>query len=296
MPRHGAVVVGFDGSEVARRAALWGAREAASRHRPLHLLHAFHWPFVDLVQVRLPAGVLAEEPVREWLEGILADTAEECRQAHPDLTVTTEIEAGDPVETLAQASEEADLVVVGRSGITGAARALLGSTSAELVRHATGPTVVVRGEAEHQGPETGGQVVVGADGSRVSSGAIGFAFDFASRHGHELVAVHAWADLPLDALAPVRVWDFNWEEVRSEARELLSESLAGWQERYPDVPLHRVVTTERPVDALLERADGAALLVVGSHGRGAVRRALLGSVSHAVLNRATCPVAVLRPS
>ncbi|MCP2257764.1 Nucleotide-binding universal stress protein, UspA family [Streptoalloteichus tenebrarius] len=311
-PAHGAVVVGFDGSEVSRQAALWAAAEADSRRRPLHLLHAFHWPVVELMRLRLPAGVVAEEPVREWVEGAVADVADQCRLARPGLEVTTGIVPGDPVEVLAAASAHAELVVVGHTGLTAAERVLLGSTAAELVRHATCPVIVLRPGTTPPTEVPGQRVVVGVDGSEVSQRAIEFGFDFASRHGHELVAVHAWADLPLDALAPVRVWDFNWEEVRSEAQELLSTSLAGFQERYPDVPLRRLVTTERPVDALLEAAHGAhgpldaegaegigaaggaALLVVGSHGRGALGRALLGSVSHAVLNRADCPVAVLR--
>ncbi|MGW1680229.1 universal stress protein [Saccharopolyspora sp. NPDC002376] len=47
-------------------------------------------------------------------------------------------------------------------------------------------------------------------------------------------------------------------------------------------------------DALLREGQDAALVVVGSHGRGLIRRTLLGSVSHAVVNRAQCSVAVLR--
>ncbi|SHF27018.1 universal stress protein [Streptoalloteichus hindustanus] len=293
-PVHGAVVVGFDGSEISRQAALWGAAEADSRRRSLHLLHAFHWPVVEQMRLRLPAGVVAEEPVREWVEGALADVADQCRGARPGLAVTTGIAVGDPVDVLSGASGDAELVVVGHAGLSATERVLLGSTAAELVRHAICPVIVLPAGATPPTEALGRRVVVGVDGSEVSHRAIDFAFDFASRHEHELVAVHAWADLPLDALAPVRVWDFDWDEVRSEATELLSASLAGFQERHPDVPVHRLVTTERPIEALVEAAANAALLVVGSHGRGALGRALLGSVSHAVLNRADCPVAVLR--
>jgi flavin-dependent dehydrogenase len=86
-----------------------------------------------------------------------------------------------------------ELVVVGASGKTALPRMLLGSTAAELAHHCEQPVVVVR-EA------VSGPVVVGVDGSSTSARAIGFAFDFADRHGAELVAVHAWADLPIDAL------------------------------------------------------------------------------------------------
>ncbi|MER7083663.1 universal stress protein, partial [Saccharopolyspora kobensis] len=151
--------------------------------------------------------------------------------------------------------------------------------------------VVVRGGADEPGP---GPVVVGVDGSATSRAAIGFAFDFASRNRCELVTAHAWSDLPLDPFQWVSHWELAWAEVHEEAAEVLAESVAGWVEQYPDVVVRRVVTPEKPTEALLREADGASLLVVGSHGRGRFRRSFLGSVSHAVVNRAPCPVAVLR--
>jgi nucleotide-binding universal stress UspA family protein len=108
------------------------------------------------------------------------------------------------------------------------------------------------------------------------------------------VAVHAWVDLPLDALAPVRVWDEDMSVVRGQGEQVLAESLAEHTARYPDVRVTRLVGFEPPARALAAQADGAALLVVGSHGRGALRSALLGSVSHAMIYHAPCPVAVVR--
>lgn len=81
--------------------------------------------------------------------------------------------------------------------------------------------------------------------------------------------------------------------MRDDAEEVLAESVAGWEEQYPDVSVRRAVTPEKPVQALLREAENAGLVVVGSHGRGRIRRTVLGSVSHAVVNRAPCPVAVL---
>jgi nucleotide-binding universal stress UspA family protein len=123
---------------------------------------------------------------------------------------------------------------------------------------------------------------------------VDFAYDYATRHNAELVAVHAWSDLPLDALGAVREWDVNWDEITEQAKVVLSEALAGHSARYPDVRVRHVVTMSKPAEALLEQAQNADLVVVGSHGRGAVRRMLLGSVSQAVLHYAKCPVAVVR--
>jgi nucleotide-binding universal stress UspA family protein len=192
---------------------------------------------------------------------------------------------------LAGKGEHAALLVVGSSGVGSAEIVLVGSTSAELLSRPRGAPVVITRGHEHDRRE---RVVVGVDGSPNSARAVGFAFDFASRHQCELVAVHAWSDLPLDPFARVQAWDLDRDEMQQETSELLSKALAGGAERYSDVVVRRIVTVERPAQALLDESQGADLLVVGSHGRGSVRRAVLGSVSHAVVHAAPCPVAVLR--
>ncbi|MFD0487440.1 universal stress protein [Saccharopolyspora spinosporotrichia] len=71
--------------------------------------------------------------------------------------------------------------------------------------------------------------------------------------------------------------------------------LAGYRERYPEVSVHQEVATSQPAaEALLTAAENADLLIVGTHGRGTFRATLLGSVSHAVVHYAPCPVAVVR--
>jgi len=86
----------------------------------------------------------------------------------------------------------------------------------------------------------------------------------------------------------------DWSALQSGAEETLSERLAGWQERYPDVLVRRVVVADRPAHQLLEQAQSAQLLVIGSHGRGGFAGMVLGSVSTAVINAARMPVLVAR--
>ena len=82
--------------------------------------------------------------------------------------------------------------------------------------------------------------------------------------------------------------------MRTVANKTLAEALAGWQERYPDVTVHRLVEYERPVGHLLEKSERAQLVVVGSHGRGGFAGMLLGSVGTAVAQAARIPVIVAR--
>lgn len=122
--------------------------------------------------------------------------------------------------------------------------------------------------------------------------AIAFAYAAAAARGVSLVAVHAWWDLAFDlATAP----ELDWDAIEATEHELLPERLAGWVEKYPDVPVERLTIRDRPAHSLLEHADRAQLVVVGSRGRGEFSGLVLGSVSNVLLHRASCPVAVVRP-
>lgn len=293
------VVVGFDGSPESRRAVRWAAYEAASRRAGLRILHAFAPPLVELTRVHLPGETVATQSLRTEAQRAVDDAAAECRHELPDLDVCGDVRTGHPTTVLSGATAQADLLVLGPHQLSRTHSVLLGSTSAELARKSAVPVVMVRGEREsrraERAPAEFERVVVGVDGSETSVRAIGFTYEFASRHDAELVAVLAWNERPPNALSHARAWQLDWADVDEACRRELAESLAGWAERYPNVAVRKEVTTaELPAQALLTAAQDADLLVVGSHGRGVVRSMLLGSVSRAVTHYAPCPVAVVR--
>ena len=169
------------------------------------------------------------------------------------------------------------------------ARLLLGSVSSGLVHHAHCPVAVIHDENPLMPHPSQAPVLVGIDGSPASESATAIAFDEASRRGVELVALHAWSD--------TEVFEFpglDRSAIKSAAEEPLAERLAGWQERYPDVKVHRIVVCDRPAHQLVEQSESAQLVVVGSHGRGGFAGMLLGSVSTAVVHSARIPVIVAR--
>ena len=130
-------------------------------------------------------------------------------------------------------------------------------------------------------------VLVGVDGSPASELATEIAFDQASRRGVEIVAVHAISDVDTVELPGV-----DYAMLEERANLLVGERLAGWQERYPDVPVRRSVVWGRPAKVLVEQSDSAQLIVVGSHGRDGLAGMLLGSVGSAVAQAARMPVIV----
>jgi nucleotide-binding universal stress UspA family protein len=286
------VVVGVDGSSAALDAVGWAAREAVRRGAPLWLVSAFSWH--DSRHIGDPGfGGHYRATMLEATRAAVSAAAEAAAQAAPGVEISERVVDGFPVPRLVAASRQAGLVVIGDRGLGGFSSLLVGSVAIGLAAHAACPVVVVRG-ARLAENGTAGPVVVGVDGSPVSEEALAFAFAAADARAVPLVAVHAWTDSVLDAaVVPL----LGWDAIETVEQLLLAERLAGWGEKYPDVEVRRVVVRDRPAHGLIQQATGnkAQLVVVGSHGRGSAAGLVLGSVSHAVLHHAPCPVAVVRP-
>ena len=80
------------------------------------------------------------------------------------------------------------------------------------------------------------------DGSPNSEPAIAAAFEEASLRGVDLVAVHAWSDFSLLTVAPADLSDneLPWSAIATAEQAVLSESLAGWKDKYPDVSVPKL--------------------------------------------------------
>jgi nucleotide-binding universal stress UspA family protein len=265
------------------------------RHVPLTIVHVVPPLSVAASALAWPAGRVPDE-VLEIQENdardIIADaikTVEDSVQVGPRPEVDSEVLFGGPVPTLTDLSKDAALIVVGSQGRTGRHRRLLGSVSAGLIHHAHCPVAVIHDEVAPCRESSKLPVVLGIDGSKVSEPATSIAFDEASWRGVDLVALHVWSDADMST-----VYGAEPSALQSAADKTLAETLAGWQERYPEVVVERVVEFERPVHHLLELAEKAQLVVVGSHGRGGFAGMLLGSVSTAVAQEARVPVIVAR--
>lgn len=281
------IVVGVDGSEASRRAAQWAAREASLRGLGLTLASAILPPVsATAFGPGIPVSLDALEEIRQ---GAAADLASLAREL-PTPDVHCEIQVGSPSGVLLAASETAAMLVVGSRGLGGFRGLLLGSVSTQVTGHADCPVVVIQADA----PVEGDAIVVGVDGSLASQGAVAFAFDMAGRHGWTLRALHAWDVPSYDLLVvpntpiPVPLSDVADDEIR-----LAAEVLAGFQAEYPEVQVEQRLIRGPAPKALLDAAADAAMIVVGTRGHGQVIGALLGSVSNAVLHRASVPVAVV---
>jgi len=86
----------------------------------------------------------------------------------------------------------------------------------------------------------------------------------------------------------------DWDAVQEAETAVFAEALAGKHDEYPDVEVRRVVERGPAAKVLLGQLDDAQLVVVGSHGRGQIAAALLGSTSQNLVHKAPCPVLIAR--
>lgn len=288
------VVVGVDGSPPSEIAARYAADAALRRAAPLMLVHGYLHPFrygvpFDPYAVRLP-------PPSEDAVHMLDEMAAELRSACPGLTVATRQSPGGPAAALVDASQHAQLVVVGSRGHGGFSGLLLGSVSAQVIAHAHSPVLVVRPPeppAETVNPAAG-PVVVGVDGSAASRLAATFAADEAVRRDATLVVMHVWS---LDGSTPPRS-TYEESEVAAAARadDMLADVVAERQRNHPNLHIEpQLVHGLDPTRRLVDASANAGLLVVGSRGHGGFTGLLLGSISQALIHHAHCPVVIVRP-
>lgn len=289
---HGAVLVGFDGSAHSRGAVLWAAGEAASGERDLAIVQAYEWS----------VSMMGDYDERLWRHAAdqVDEMAVEVRANHPELTVRTRITRGRPDDTIPDivAENEPRLLVLGASGMGAVSRVVLGSTAGALVRTVHVPIVVVRGE---QAAPSTAPVVAGLDGTSAGDRAVEFAFDFAARHGAPVRVVHVVAGtshLPPGAPSVPAVTRESLGEEQEESKpteDTVALRVERLLEGHPVKDVETDVVVGQPAGTLMDAAASAQLLVVGTHGRGLLDRIILGSVSHAVLYHAPCPVGLLHP-
>lgn len=287
--RTATTVVGYDGSGPSRAALRWALDDARRTGAAIELVHACDWPALMPAAPMVPATSIrpdgqALQAVRDMMDEAVAEAG----RTHPGVTVTPVTPQGPAALTLIDRAQRAILLVVGGRSHTMAAELLLGSVASAVAAHAPCPVVVVRdGDAV---TETG-PVVVGLDESPCAETTAAFAFEQAAARGVGLRAVRAWIPPPDPWIGP-QVADRD--EINAAERSALATQLAPWQEKFPAVPVTADVIVGHPRAVLTRAARDAGLLVVGTRGRGGLRRMLLGSVSRHVLQHSPCSVAVVR--
>lgn len=294
LTHEGPIVVGFDASETSRFALEWALREGMLRNRPVRVVHSYRGlSALPALGYGLAADPLLAEEMRDHANKVLAEGIAYAKTVAPEVDVTGTVIEGEPSRVLLEESKHAAHIVLGSRGLGGFRGLLLGSVGVQVSSHAHCPVVVIRRSIRDLPDDA--PVVVGVDGSPESNTAIGVAFEAASFLGAPLLAVHAWTLPSIAAPGATAIPEpEDLRDVRDAEIRLAAEAMSGFGEQYPDVKVTQHVIGGSPERVLVDEANGARLVVVGSRGRGGFSGLLLGSVSHALLHHSESPVAIVR--
>jgi nucleotide-binding universal stress UspA family protein len=281
----------------ARAAMAWAERIGAE----LHLLHVVP----DAIEGRTADALREFSPqtfVEDWTRGTRdALDALAATLSADGRRIRVTIRLGDPVHEITRyaAEESASLIVLASRSHSAISRALLGSVAERVVREAPCPVLTVpadvdvtRWSEDHEGVlrhMTLRKMVVLTDFSDISHAALTYAHDLARQLGAALHVVHVVPPAGERQLAYVPPPIDQPDELRWRAQRWLMRAVESFSDVKGIVTETRQGAPSQEAIAYAEQVS-ADVLVVATHGRGAIDRLLLGSVAHDVLRRAHCPV------
>ncbi len=283
----GTIAVGVDGSASSEHALAFAIEQAVAEQRPLTLVHALARGGAESDRAD-PGAPVDSGTAPPPAQRMLVACREVVERRASGLEVHELVQVADPRNLLLSAARAASLVIVGSRGRGPAHSLLLGSVGLAVTRHAACPVVIVR--PGNPGLVRQG-VLVGADGTERSREVVEFAFRQASLRDLPLTVVHAYWDVP-STIAAAR-FERGEGEGPEVQRLLMADAVSGLRESYPDVPVRTELAQGLPDECLLRIGQHMDLVVVGSHRDGAASEVLFGSVAASVVERATCPVAVV---
>jgi nucleotide-binding universal stress UspA family protein len=296
------ILLATDGSREARLALRAAVDLANATNSELHVFTAGSWlppgyDIPDYGEQFEEAFRVLELRVRELLDRQVEKIEEgggKVAKAHLRMQ-------GRPDQQIVRLAEEigTGLIVVGSRGLGGVRRALMGSVSESVVRHAHCPVLVVR-EAEDGEPifPLRKRILLATDGSGEAEVALQAAAELAASTHSELHVLTVGGEYRPGQEVAVGpgLFEETRRELKQEARELLGEQVKKIEEAGGIAPETHLKVGGRADQEIVGLAEeiGAGLIIVGSRGRGGIGRALMGSVSDSVVRHAHCPVLVMR--
>ncbi|MEV8181005.1 universal stress protein [Specibacter sp. NPDC078692] len=277
----GTIVVGFDGSPASSAAVDWAVLRAQRLACDVNLV----WCMPDAWGPGTPR--LARE-AHETAVGALDAERARISSSLPPTAVHATVKQGEVAELLDELSVGAAMVVVGRDKPGGAHGEGFGAVVLPLVIRSACTVAVI--------PRTtkpGSGVVVGVDGGPESERALRVAAGEAAALRQPLTIVHSTAGAR--AAARGKGKDRSGVDLSSESDRILVAAATAVDASYPHLAVDRVLDTRKAAaEALAAAAEGAALLVVGSRGREAVKHMNPGAIGSLVLARIDCPMVVTK--
>lgn len=266
------IVVGYDGSEPSLIALDWAAARAAARSST-----------VEIVSVN--ASDLFDEMA---IPAVLQDAERRFRDIAKDTHVQSRRLNGRMPGALLRAAERADLLVIGAHRRRPLRAALAGWRPLRTVARSSVPIVVIPDDWS----DTEGRILVGVDDDDSSSAAVDFAAREARDAGVGLTLVHAW-QMPVPTMDGAVALLASPIEQKATHRRILDAVADTVLAAYPGIAVERILVNDNPSAALLTEARRSSLVVIGTHHRGPLAGAVLGSVGQDTVAQSRTPVCVV---
>ena len=294
------ILLAADGSEDAKRTIKTAIGLSTKLESELHVVyvapeHPYVHAYYDLRHQE------EEERLRRGDQRVLDECVDHVRKAGGTVTGSY-LRVGDAAKEIVELAEELEvgLVVLGSRGHGRIRRALMGSVSASVLRHAHCSVLIVRGyDSEEERGYLPGKILVAIDGSEEATAAARVATEVAKATGSEVHIAYAMQEECYRPHLGPEMWE-GWEEGFERAKRSARSWVEGEARRMRGegaVTVEPHLLIGRPDAAIVWLAEemiGAGLVVLGSRGLGGMRRALIGSVSDSVMRHAHCPVMVVR--
>lgn len=309
------ILVPLDGSPFGRRALPLATEIASRTEGTIHLVSVkTPWPLTDVPPAASTVIGDVDQGLTEGLERHLADAADSLRRA--GIEARTELRVGMVEDEILDACDATgcDLIAMSTHGRGGFQRLWLGSVADRVARHAHVPVLLVPARDE-EGDEGGNAlaelatdatatairtVIVPLDGSEFAEQALAPATAIGEMFGADYVLFRA-VPPRLIVGSPYMAHAVHVEkELLEIERAAAKRDLEVVSDRLAESGYRSTVTLSEqaePVDALLRLANGEqdAMVVMTTHGRGGLRRAILGSTADKVIRGARRPILLVRP-
>ena len=307
------IIVPLDGSKLSSQALPAARLMANATHTPITLLRAFTplpgW-HADMEHGRFSAAMAAGEHDRT-----LADLARVRRRMEHwgvEPPIFVEAHEGPAHETIINFAnrDPSALIVMSTHGRGGLTRMLTGSVTARVVRDVSNPTLIVRCNATDCPlvPPHIDNILVPLDGSSFAENALDYAGELAAAFGAGITLFRATPDA--GRLRAHTEWSHNYggpgfgdthpyelaASLAEASKEYLWRKADALRAKFPIFDVTVRQSLENPADAILrltERMDNG-LVVMATHGRRGMGRALFGSVADRVVRHSTLPTFLVR--
>lgn len=279
------ILVGIDGSERSQCALEWAAALAHEEQAQLALL-----AIIDPGSDRL-AGA-DSKILQTAVDNVLGTAQAQVAVNYPDLEVSVSVGKGDIVESLIAASEDHDIIVLGSHHNASVGEKIFGAKGLRVASSTSVATAVVPSDWKQEGSDAHG-IVVGVGPDDTSNDAVVLGAALAEALGEPLELISAWG-IPTLIARSAEAMGGGLEPVGEQFQRKLDSFVEQIKQAHSSIEVTgKAVEGASPTQVVLEHAHGKRMLLLGTHERSRVSRALFGSVTFGVLSRLEVPTIVV---